>query len=224
MLKRLDSTTWLLGGGGRDGPDGPPKRLCRRAVALVFSTAIYGACVTEPSSVSSVQVSSTIGTLVPVGQLVTLSAEALRSDGTAVPDATFTWRSSDDNAATVNSLGVVTTRSEGLVVITAIENASNANGSLQLDLVDADVDAADNLLTDPFTAALVGALAVGVSADVQNSVDACLEAVRQGNLTLAREELTGLRQRKDAASDPNDRVLLWVLDLFLMRAEMQLGL
>ena len=57
-------------------------------------------------------------------------AMAMTSDGMAIPDVEFTWMSSDDNIATVSSMGLATGVSAGEVMITA--TAGEVSGTAML--------------------------------------------------------------------------------------------
>jgi hypothetical protein len=54
-----------------------------------------------------------------VGERVQLVATAYNSSGTAIPNKTFTWSSSNDAIASVNNAGLVTAHANGAVVIAA---------------------------------------------------------------------------------------------------------
>ena len=82
-----------------------------------------------PPMVASVTVSPAEASI-EEGKEQQFEAMAMTSGGMAIPDAEFTWMSSDDNIATVSSMGLVTGVSTGEVMITA--TADEVSGSAML--------------------------------------------------------------------------------------------
>ena len=83
--------------------------------------------VTVAQSADSVAVSAA-AELSAVGATVQLAAEAFDANGHAVPEAEFSWASSDDAVATVDAAGLVTAAGNGTASITA--SAGSASGSV----------------------------------------------------------------------------------------------
>ena len=75
--------------------------------------------VTVPLQVNEVRVSPPAARLAAIGDVALLTAIAFSADGTVVPGVAFTWSSSDDLVATVDSVGLVAARAPGRVTITA---------------------------------------------------------------------------------------------------------
>ena len=92
-------------------------------------TAASSAEVTVTQQVSSVEVSPRIGQ-VWVGLTLQLAAEAFDASGTAVRNATFSWSSSDEAVATVDSVGVVLGVTEGMAVITVASGDAEATAEI----------------------------------------------------------------------------------------------
>ena len=85
----------------------------------------------EPAEpVAAVSVSPAIDTLMALGDTVRLAARAADANGQGVPDATFTWGSSDTRVATVDAAGVVQATGKGNATITA--QAGSASGTAQV--------------------------------------------------------------------------------------------
>ena len=85
---------------------------------------------TEPESVASVAVTPASATLVSLGETAQLTASAQDANGTAVSGKTFTWSSSDQTIATVNSSGLVTAVVNGAATITATVDGVNGTASI----------------------------------------------------------------------------------------------
>ena len=77
----------------------------------------------SPDSVAVLPAEATIGAL---GDTLRLAAEAFDANGRAVAGAEFSWESSDDAVATVDSSGLVTAAGNGTATITA--SAGGASG------------------------------------------------------------------------------------------------
>ena len=77
------------------------------------------AVVTVTQSVATVEVSPSAADLAALGATVQLTAEALDANGHAVPEAEFSWESSDNSVATVDASGLVTAVGNGAATITA---------------------------------------------------------------------------------------------------------
>jgi len=81
------------------------------------------------ADVQTVQITPAVDTLA-IGERVQLVASAIASSGTAVPDRTFTWSSSNDAIASVSNSGLVTTHAAGAAVIAA--NTNNVVGTASI--------------------------------------------------------------------------------------------
>ena len=82
-----------------------------------------------PPTVASVMVSPSEASI-EEGQEQQFEAMAVTDDGMAIADVEFTWTSSDDNVATVSSMGLATGVSAGEVIITA--TVGDVSGSAML--------------------------------------------------------------------------------------------
>ncbi|WP_428275802.1 leucine-rich repeat domain-containing protein [Candidatus Palauibacter sp.] len=78
--------------------------------------------------VASVTVSPASAALAP-GETLRLTAEARDDQGNTVPNARFSWASSDASAATVNDRGEVTAAGGGTAMVTATERSSGLSAA-----------------------------------------------------------------------------------------------
>ena len=109
----------------------------RVGVWLTLPTVLICACGEEPTeppptpppppTVASVVVTPANVSATSLGETAQLSASARQSDGTAISGRTFSWVSSNNSVATVNSTGLVTARGAGSTNITA--TTANVSGS-----------------------------------------------------------------------------------------------
>lgn len=83
-----------------------------------------------PEGVQAVTVSPARDTLVFLNDTVHLSATGRDHAGTVLPNAAFTWTSSDDAVATVGTTGIVTGKKNGTAIITATSNEKSAAASI----------------------------------------------------------------------------------------------
>ena len=86
--------------------------------------------VTVPLQVVAVRISPPKATLAAIGDVALLTATAYSADGTVVPGVGFTWSSSDDLVATVDSVGFVTARAPGQVNISASTRSHSGSVSI----------------------------------------------------------------------------------------------
>jgi uncharacterized protein YjdB len=91
---------------------------------LVITCLTLFACeknITEPRplAVASVEVTPSSVSLLSLGDTAQLTASARNAGGGVIADKAFTWKSSDENVATVSATGLVTTVADGLATITA---------------------------------------------------------------------------------------------------------
>lgn len=118
--------------------------------ALVREGASGTASITVRQVPSTVSVSPAADTLL-AGDTLRLAAEAFDANGHAVTVAAFSWSSSDSTVAAVDSLGLVKSRSDGGVVITATTGGASGHAELLVSaLVPAGIDVAPD--TVAFTA------------------------------------------------------------------------
>ena len=84
---------------------------------------------------AAMSVSPAAARLLPLGDTLRLSAEALDANEHVVEEAEFTWESSDEAIATVSSSGLVTGVASGSVVITAALVGANLTGSSMIEVL-----------------------------------------------------------------------------------------
>jgi hypothetical protein len=88
------------------------------------------------------------------------------------------------------------------------------SGNLAIIVVDADLGAIGSLVADPFVLALVAGASSDVKAALQTAIGLCSSGVQQGNLEDIQRCIAAVRTETAHASDPTDRALLAVLNLF----------
>ena len=88
------------------------------------------ATVTVAQAVEAVAVDPASATLSSVGETVQLTAAASDANGNTISDKTFTWSSSDESLAMVNSSGEVTAVANGSVTITATTDGVNGTATI----------------------------------------------------------------------------------------------
>ena len=84
----------------------------------------------QPPAVASVAVTPGTATLVSFGETAQLTASAQDANGTAISGKTFTWSSSDESIATVNSSGLVSAVAAGLATITATSEGKSGTAAI----------------------------------------------------------------------------------------------
>lgn len=196
----------------------------RRPVwAILGIAALVPACGdnTAPATVASVEVTSPIGALLDVGGGAQLAALAKDAQGVGVSGVSFTWTSTNPSVVSVSSTGLIQAQAVGAATIRAA--AGGATGNLALTVVDADLAGISALGTDPYVAALVGGTSSGVKTAVQAAVAQCTSGVQQGNLQNIQSCIAAARSQATGATDPTDRALLAVLNLFVDQIERLLG-
>lgn len=80
--------------------------------------------------VAEVRVSPLTASLPAIGDVVRLTAVAYGADGRVVPGVSFSWTSSDELVATVDSDGLVTSHAPGLATVTASSGEHSAAASI----------------------------------------------------------------------------------------------
>ena len=118
------------------GPVGPRPLLAGLLIVLTV-----GACGGEestgpggeqqPPSVASVAVTPSTAFLL-LGETVQLTASASDASGNSISGKTFTWSSSDANAATVSASGVVTALANGSVTIAAAADGVEGTAAIEV--------------------------------------------------------------------------------------------
>jgi len=166
---------------------------------------------------ASVVVTSNIGAIIDVGGTAQLTAVARTSGGQVVPDISFTWSSSNGTVASVAG-GVVSGVAPGTTILTAT-TPSSVQGSLNLQVVQADLPLVTALQADAFAATLIAALTAGSKATAQSAWTECGSGVSTGNITEIKGCVDAVQSSAAAAIDPTDRVLLAVLALYANEIE-----
>lgn len=103
---------------------------------------------TEPEPVASVQVTPSAPTLTALGATEQLGAVAKDASGNTIPGKSFTWSSTDEAVATVDSSGLATAVDNGAAAISATTDGVSGNASVTVAQQVASVDvnsAADTL-------------------------------------------------------------------------------
>lgn len=167
----------------RTAPVGsPPAPLTATAKVTVVLTA------------ASVQVTPTSTTLTTLGQQLAFQAAAIDANGGTIPNATFTWTSSNDAVATVNAAGVVTAVADGTATITA--RSGNTSGSATvtvgfvIETVTVEPPSATLALATQLTLAAVARDANGESVPATftwATSDALVASVTNGGVVTANE-------------------------------------
>lgn len=210
---------------GRAGIAAPGRGL-RSALALAGAIAL-AACgdqTTEPEpepqpqGPAAVAVSSPIGAVMAADYTVQLTAVASDAAGSPMSGQSFTWATSNDTVATVTD-GLVRGLVAGAARITA--STGGVSGSLDMQVVAADLDAIAALLGDPYTAALVAGLGDAARGDAEAALAGCDTALAAGHVLNLRDCLQSIQPGD--TTDPTDRALLAVLGVIGLRAELFLG-
>lgn len=196
------------------------------ALAAVAVSGCGGDEPTGPSPPTQVEVSSPIGSLMALGRTVQLTATARDNQGNVVTGIQVSWGSSNEAVATVSTTGLVESVAEGNVTITASTAGvtGTLSGTLQLRVVAADLGGIGATLSDPFTQALVSLMTATTQASMQAALAGCSNGVSSGSLEAIQDCLGSAQSQVGAATDPDDKALLAVVDLFLDYAERLLGL
>jgi len=173
--------------------------------------------------VASVTVTSSIDSVVAVGgPQATMTAEARDASNNLV-SVTFTWSSVTTSTGTVDSsTGVVTALAAGTTTIRAVPDNGSVVGAYTLRAVNADLPGVDALLSDPFLAALTGALGSTPGGSVGTLLSDCDSHVTSGNIRAIDSCLNNLLAV--SGSDGTDDALLGVMNLFFSLAQSRLRL
>ena len=112
------------------------------------------AVVTVMQAAGSVEVAPADATLTALGDTLRLAATAFDANGNEVPDAQFSWESSDAAVATVDASGLVTATGNGTATITA--STGTASGTAEI-TVAAPADSPDRRTLETFYETTLGA-------------------------------------------------------------------
>lgn len=192
---------------------------------LALATLSCKDAISPPPGAASVEVTSAIDTILPMGRTSQLTATARDQAGAAIPGATFTWSTSDPAVVGVSSAGLATPGNPGTATVTATtQGQAPRGGNIRLRVVEADLATVIALGGDAFAAALVGAVSSGQRAAVQAAWSACATGATAGNVVTILGCLAQVRAAAGSVSDPTDRALLAVALLYVDQIERQLGL
>lgn len=179
--------------------DGMHYLMYRHPRLVLLLVAVIAACsgattptgpVTPPEeTVATVEVTATVDTLVAAGESSALQVTLRDDEGNALTGRTVTWRSSNDAVAEVTGDASGATMSglaPGTAMITAESEGQSA--TIEMRVIDADLEAVQALLEDDYTLAMLDALG-GANADelhaafadmLADLVDRLLSGVRAG--------------------------------------------
>jgi hypothetical protein len=176
-----------------------------------------------PPDIAAVRVTSPIDTVMAAGGSVQLEAVGLDAAGAPIGGLSFTWTSSDNDIASVNSAGVLAgvPGVGGTLTVTAT-TGGGASGTLPMRVVHADLPAVAALIADPWTDALAGALSATPGGVVATALDGCADALEAGHVLNLRVCLRTIQTT--TAAGGTDRALLAVLGVAALRAELYLAL
>lgn len=184
---------------------------------LASVMAACGGDSTAPPTIASVTVTSPLGVVWDVGTAVQLVAVAQDVRGNTASGVTYTWTSSDPDVVSVDGMGRVQSVRAGSSTIRAVAGA--VTGSLQVQVVEADVAAITTLTGDAYMAALVAGTTSAVRARLQTALANCTAGASAGNLETVQQCLAAIRAEASSATDATDRVALAVLGLFVDQLE-----
>lgn len=196
-------------------PRHPPGTL--RIVLLAMAAVVLAGCPGDEGNgarIQSVEVTSAIDTVIPIGFTAQLSARAIDSDGNTVSGAGFDWASSASGVASVSGTGEALGVAAGQAQVTAtvrtldiVGPGGTASGSLPMHVLDADVEGMRFLLDDPVVAHITGPLGAAKSTALSALAD-CDEGLTTGHLMKVIDCLETIRAEADGTTDGHDRVLL----------------
>lgn len=198
----------------------PPRAVHRAGLLAGAAAVLFAACdgngPLQPS-IESVELTSAIDTVIPVGATAQLTAVALDGGGDVVSGATFDWSSSAPAIASVGASGEVLAVSAGRATITATARTGDvagpsASGSLPVRVLAADIEGMSVLLDDPVVGHFSDPLGAPKSA-VQTALGECDAGLTSGNLVKVITCIETIRDEAESATDGSDRVLLGSLGL-----------
>jgi len=174
------------------------------------------------SQLGNIVVESSIDVVMAVGRTMQLTVSVTDADGNPVTVGGIDWQSSNLDIATVSGSGMVTAVAAGEVRITAAYDG--LSGTIPLTVIDADLEAIEQLRQDPLIGALVNMLDTDLATQLQSALNDLGEAVTVGNCMAVRDALEAALARTSASNDPDAVISLAVLGLALERAHDLLGL
>lgn len=197
----------------------------RRSPLLVAAVAAALGCGDQGPELTpaSVDVTSPIDTILPVGKSAQLGATARDQAGAAILGVAFSWTSSNPAVVSVSGTGLAAAQAAGSATITAAV-AGGVSGSLRLRVVEADLTTVSALAGDAFATALVAALSAGKRPAVQAAWSKCASGAESGNVVAVLQCGTGVHAEAASAGDPTDGALLGVLLLYADEIQRRLGL
>jgi Big-like domain-containing protein len=186
---------------------------------LAFSSALACGDHNGPVVVTSVAVTSPIGSRMFHGRSVQLIAVAKDARGNTVSGVEFAWTSTDESVATVSATGVVTAVAAGSATVRAKAQGTAVEGGVGLQVNNADPVEISASITDPFTVALAASLTSPVRTAVQAALAKCADGLGAGNFTTIETCFADVRTQIIGATDPTDRALLASVALFIDHAQ-----
>jgi len=175
------------------------------------------------SQIDTIVVTSAIDTVIDVGATAQMTGQARTSSGTPVT-VTLAWTSLTPATATVDAgSGLVTGAAVGTTTIRASQSQNSVIGTLPLRVVDADLPAANALVTDSIAARMRQALSDAPRGAITTIQGNCSLHLAAGNLLALNTCLTNAAA-VSGGTNGNDNALLNVLDLFYAHARRQLQL
>jgi hypothetical protein len=189
----------------------------RGSLIRICAAALLGACGEAagpqgPAPVATIAVTSPIGALWDVGGTTQLAATPRDAQGNPVGGVTLVWSSSAPLTVSVSPTGAIQALAVGSATIRA--EAGSVSGTLAVQVVDADLAGIVATASDAYVAALVLATTAPVRTRLQTAAAACVAAAGQGNLQAIQACIAAVRTEAAGATDPTDRALLAVLNLF----------
>ena len=197
-----------------------PTVCCAAGLVLVAATGCSRDPI-EPTSASSLEVTSPFDSIVAVGKTLLLAWTVKGSNGFVTCCVPIVWRSSNPAALAVSE-GRVTGVAPGVATISA--TSGSAKDSLRMRAVQADLATIDVLAWDPYASALAQALSPGTRDAVALAFGWCKSGTPLGAVVTIMQCVTGVTAAAVTATDPSDRVLLATLQLYTDETQRRLGL
>ena len=199
-------------------------RAVPRSLIVLGIAGVAPACgdAVEPVVVTSVEVTSPVGSLVDVGASAALTATAMNPAGETVGGISFAWTSSSPDVVSITAAGFIEARDVGVATIVA--DAGSAVGNLAFRVVDADLAGISALARDPFVVALVGTPSGDLETRLREALSDCTTGATGGRLEAIQRCIAAIETEAANAGDPTDRAVLAVLGLFLDQIERLLNL
>ena len=198
-----------------------PRGMGLVAPGTLVASLACGGDTARPATVASVEVTSPIGSLLDVGGGAQLAAAAKDAQGSPVGGVTVTWTSSP-GIVSVTPGGRIEALAVGTATISA--EAGGVRGALAVRVVDADLAGILANAVDAYVLARVGATTAEMRTRLEAATTSCLTGAQQGNLELIQSCIAAVRAEVANATNPTDRVLLAVVELFVDQIERLLNL